>query len=263
MQKTKDLSQSIAGTYFSVRIGLGVLAFLFPILLWVGGHFVANIPLQGSMSAYYHATVQTLVNSTPGSQASLSQAGQGVMRDVFVGILFAVGVLLFLYQGVSKPEDYALNLAGLLAFGIALFPTQWSGSSVEAGRFHQVFAVLFFVCIGYVAVFRAGDTLSLIPDKATRQRYQRLYRSLGSAMIGCPVAAYILGRLPGLTHYKIFLIEVAGLYAFGAFWFIKTRELAKSDFDKKAAQGRIYVEPHGLRDAVRPIRLQEQPPKEK
>src|SRR5262245_56068446 len=117
--QTKDLSKSIAGTYFALRIGLGVIAFLFPVLLWLGGQFLAHISLQGSMSDYYHAAMQSLASPPPGQEAALSPAGQGAMRDLFVGILFAAGIILLLYQGVSKPEDYALNLAGVLAFGIA------------------------------------------------------------------------------------------------------------------------------------------------
>ena len=224
------------------------MAFAFPLFLWLGGHFLANVPLQGSMSAYYHASLHSIGGGP---------AGQGVMRDVFVGILFAVGVILFLYQGVTKLEDYALNLAGLLAVGIALFPTQWPGTSAQAGRLHQAFAVAFFLCIGYVAVFRAGDTLPLIPDEATRKRYRLLYQVVGWAMVGGPVLAFVLALLPALTKYKIFFIEAAGIYAFGFYWAIKTRELAQTDFDKKAAHGKIQVDPHRLTDALGPIRLQQ------
>ena len=35
---------------------------------------------------------------------------KGVMRNEFVGILFAVGALLIAYQGYSWLEDYALNV---------------------------------------------------------------------------------------------------------------------------------------------------------
>jgi hypothetical protein len=47
------------------------------------------------------------------------------MRNEFVGILFAVDTILFLYQGITRLEDYALNLAGVFALGIALFPMTW------------------------------------------------------------------------------------------------------------------------------------------
>jgi hypothetical protein len=249
MKKTKDLSKYISGTYFSIRVGLAVMAFAFPILLWLGGHFLANVPLQGSMSAYYHASLHS----------GGGPAGQGVMRDVFVGILFAVGVILFLYQGVTRLEDYALNLAGLLALGIALFPVQWSSSPELLGKLHDASAVSFFLCIAYVAIFRADDTLPLIPTEAARKRYRLLYMMVGCAMVGCPVLAFVLALLPALTNYKIFFIEVAGIYSFGAYWAIKTRELSGTDFDRKAAHGKIYVEPHGLTDAVHRIHLRESP----
>ena len=70
------------------------------------------------MSAYYHA-------------------GQGVMRNEFVGILFAVGALLFAYQGYSRFEDCALNLAGVLALGIALELHCVDLSSNFARRIHH------------------------------------------------------------------------------------------------------------------------------
>ena len=129
-----------------------------------------------SMSAYYHATLEGL----PGHPA-----GQGVMRDVFVGSLFAVGVILVIYRGVTRPETYALHLAGVLALGIELFPMQWSGPKT-LGDLHKLFAV-FFLCIAYVAVFRARDTLSLIDDKAVQKCYRLLYRGLGCAMVGFPL----------------------------------------------------------------------------
>src|ERR1043166_5802622 len=101
---TKDLGQYITKTYFALRAGLAVIAFAFPVVLWLGGHFFAGIDLQKSMSDYYHAN-------------------HGALRDLFVGTLSGTGVILFLYQGVTRLEDYALNLAGLFALGIAMFPT--------------------------------------------------------------------------------------------------------------------------------------------
>src|ERR1700681_637670 len=109
--KTKDLSNQMAATYKVLRLGLTVMAFAFPLLLWIGGHLLADLPLAGSMSAYYH--VSEPLHPDQGAP------GQGVMRDEFVGILFAVGAILFVYQGYSRLEDYALNLAGVLALGVA------------------------------------------------------------------------------------------------------------------------------------------------
>src|ERR1700754_1470403 len=125
----KDLSNQMAATYKMLRLGLAVLAFAFAPLLYGGGRLLANLPLAGSMSAYYHyhpikspLPDQNAVNQSADCQ---DVPGQGVMRNVFVGILFAVGGLLFAYQGFSQLEDYALNLAGILAWGVALFPMNW------------------------------------------------------------------------------------------------------------------------------------------
>lgn len=42
------------------RLGLAVMAFAFPLLLWIGGYYLGHLSLPGSMSAYYHATPLTL-----------------------------------------------------------------------------------------------------------------------------------------------------------------------------------------------------------
>lgn len=57
--------------------------------------------LEGSISAYYG----------------------GPVRDVFVGVLIAVAVLLVVYQGATALEDYNFNGAGFYAAFVALVPT--------------------------------------------------------------------------------------------------------------------------------------------
>ena len=81
--KSEDLQKHFTATYVNLRIGMAVIAMAFPILLWVGG-LLQGLELQPSMSDYYHA----------GSPA-------GLMRDWFVGLLFAVGVFLYLYKGFT------------------------------------------------------------------------------------------------------------------------------------------------------------------
>jgi len=91
--KTINMSDHIAATDRALRIRAGVIALAFPLILWGGGHLLANLPLQGSMSAYYHAS--------DALHSGQSLPGQGVLRNEFVGFLFAVGVILFLYRGSS------------------------------------------------------------------------------------------------------------------------------------------------------------------
>jgi len=73
------------------------------------------------MSAYYHTA----------------------MREVFVGILFAVGAYLYLYKGFSAVENIALNLAGTFAICIPLFPTPLPGAAGLIARYaHGTSALL-------------------------------------------------------------------------------------------------------------------------
>jgi hypothetical protein len=233
--KTKDLSNQVTATYKMLRLGLAVLALAFPPLLWIGGLLFAHLPLAGSMSAYYYA-------------------GQGVMRNGFVGILFAVGALLFAYQGYSRFEDYALNLAAVLALGIALIPMKWPTEQNDSSfSLHGICAILFFACIAYVCICRAADTLSLIDNDAIRKVYRRTYQVLGWAMVICPVFAWILiSRMPFHTSV-IFFVEATGIYVFATYWLIKGHETSKTKVDEKATRGQLRVKPHGLSDVLRPL----------
>jgi len=70
-------------------------------------------------------------------------------------MLFAVA-LFFLCMDITIPENYALNLAGAIALGVALFPMQWSAC-----------------------------------DKAKQKFYHRLYRTLDCLTIGFPTLAFV------------------------------------------------------------------------
>jgi hypothetical protein len=244
--RTKDLTDQITVTYKVLRIALAVIAFAFPLLLWIGGYLVGKLPLAGSMSAYYHASDFLYPEQGP--------SGQGVMRNEFVGLLFAVGALLFAYQGYSWLEDYALNLAGFLALGIALFPMQWAGESNNSSfSIHGACAILFFLCIAYVCIWRAADTLSLIGNAPTRERYRRTYQILGWAMVICPLSAWLLISWMPFRKSAIFFTEAAGIYVFATYWVVKTIEASKTNLDKRASLGRLRAKPHGVSDLFRPL----------
>ena len=125
----RTIEKQIKDTYFALRVGAAAVAFTFPILLWVGGK-IAGFTLRDSMSAYYWATPAQPCpcgeNSdhsckTEGSQVDTALTPSprerslqpGTMRNWFVGLLFATGALLFVNQGHSRKEDWALNLAGV------------------------------------------------------------------------------------------------------------------------------------------------------
>jgi hypothetical protein len=255
-----EFESQITETYFFMRLGMGVLALALPFVLVLGGWGILGIKPLTSMSAYYHSD----------------------LRDVFVGVLCAIGFCLFLYKGFSKGEDVALNVAGVLAVGVAFFPMaadvvlacQGLCSDNDAacmamsGRFdrtldlllglhgqlfmwklsvHGACAVLFFVAIAYVCIFCAKRTLHLIPDQKVRRRYLRLYQGFGVAMVAAPLAAAIVLRFaPGWSarceNFMIIGIEAAGVVVFALYWLVKTYEANKYGADKVYPNRRAITE---------------------
>lgn len=216
-----DLQKHISGTYFSLRLGIGVLAVALPLALWLGGRFVDHEALRCSMSAYYYSPA---------------------MRDKFVGLLFAIGLFLYLYKGFSRQENWALNVAGALAIGIALVPTGADCEGAKGTTLHDIFAILFFVAIGYVAVFRAADTLSLIRDTRKAGRLRALYRGLGILMVASPLVAVVLAQSlqPGSPKRSlVFFVETVAVLTFAAYWLVKSRELSATDAEKLALERKL------------------------
>lgn len=218
--RQKPLEEHILATYFTLRIGIAVIAALFPLLLWLGGRLYAGLPLEESMSAYYHA----------------ANDGKS-MRDWFVGILFATGVFLYLYKGYSNKENYALNLAGVLAIGVAIFPRAQEGGG--AYSLHGACAVAFFLCIAFVCVRCSADTLRLIEDEKLRASFRRLYKILAALMLTSPLIAFVLNTI--FRQYKslVFYVEAVGIFAFAAYWLTKSRELSITQAERKALRGEL------------------------
>jgi len=230
------IDRHILDTYFYLRLGTGLLAFMFPILLWVGGKALFGISLLESMSNYYHTG----------------------MRNVFVGVLFAIGFFLMLYKGFTQREDWALNLAAALAVGIALFPMNidWNiGCNIDCktavdtcaclesrfkpymeGGLHAVCAALFFLSIAYVAIFCSGETLYLV-DAKKRKLYKYIYYVLGWMMVAVPAVVWLLFTFahqenPNGKNYSIFFVEFAGIWVFSFYWLVKTLEVHKTNADR-------------------------------
>jgi hypothetical protein len=222
--KASELQDHMAGTYFSLRWGMVVMAFAFPIVITLGGFFLYNTGLLASLSSYYYTDV----------------------RDVFVGLLVAIGACLYLYKGFSMSENVALNLAGVFVVAVAMFPTQ---SNCENGcalfTTHTVAAVLFFLCIAYVAIFKGPETLSLLDDEKLRKKYRRTYKTLGTVMIVSPAVALIASLILEASTGKKFVIVFAewlAVWIFAAYWFFKSRELASTAAETRALDRDLQTE---------------------
>ena len=224
-----ELANHVFSTYTSIRYGIAAIAVAFPLWLFLGG-YLQGMDLQPSMSAYYWATVGT----------------EYPMRIWFVGILFVVAAFLYLYKGFTPFENYALNVAGVCAFGVAVVPM--CQNQCPTFTTHGTLAILLFLCIAYVSVARATDTLVLVADETLQARYRRTYRILGGVMVASPLTAFVTTTvLTGSTTRYVFFIETAGIYAFAAYWGLKSRELKRTNAELHAVRGTLHVTDRGLR----------------
>jgi hypothetical protein len=227
-QDEQALRDHVFLTYIALRYGMAILGIAFPVLLWVVGKLLYGIELQPSMSHYYFAPYP----ESPGQPAF-------PMRAVFVGLLFAIGTGLFLYKGFTNWENVALNFAGVFAVLVALFPMNIDCTANCGASLHGTFAILLFLCLAFVAVFCAGATLAYLPSPDERARFGRLYRLLGACMLLSPLAALALTLATSDRSRLIFFLEAFGVWAFAAYWWTKSREMAKSSAELDALAAKL------------------------
>ncbi|MFN2406657.1 MAG: DUF998 domain-containing protein [Pyrinomonadaceae bacterium] len=217
-----ELQKHMLGTYFGLRMGLAVIGFVLPLIVLIAGGVLHGVGWQQSISQYYHREGLSYLTT----------------RDFFVGGLFAAGACLYLYKGFSTKENVALNLAGAFAIFVALLPT---GDAATGGglvsQLHGISAVLFFLCIAYVSLCRARDTLPLLSPKKER-RYARMYRLTGVIMVVSPLAAVGLSFALNRTSIK-FWVETFAMWAFSAYWLIKTKEMRETRAEKRALDAEL------------------------
>lgn len=204
-------------TYMDSRKLLTFIGIAFPWVLVIGNDF----ELLASISANYHSG----------------------MRDIFVGILFAVGTMLVAYKGYSREEDMALNVAGAMAVCVAVFPTlcdidasqvtvcssgafAWLGEGAN-NWLHRITALVFFAGIAYVCWFRRNDTLLQLDDEVARSKFEKAYLVLAIALVVVPLlvaAVHFIKPLQGL----VFWLEVTSMVVFSLYWYVKGKEIRRS-----------------------------------
>ena len=200
-------------SYLRVRKLLGVLGMMLPVILIVGGLLVERI------------------------EPSISDFCYTLYRDVFVGTLFAIGAFLVAYEGHTPADgewfddDLIANVAGVAAFGLALFPndgrlqpeievtvTQFIGAPMSAGA-HYFFAFLFFVSLGLMNLLKFSKT--------ENRRDRASYVTCGwviFAMIGAIAVAKQFEDGPESfvkAQNVVFWAEAIGIWAFGISWGVK------------------------------------------
>jgi hypothetical protein len=221
-----SLQENMLATYTSLRLGMAAIAAATPIIVVLWGKLF-DVDWQASISAYYFAP--------RGNQWEYSYYP---CRVFFVGILFALGTFLYLYKGLSKSENRALNIAGLCAIGVALCPMYAEKNYIPFSNYaHFMFAFVLFLCMAYTAVFCSESSLKYLTDQQLRSTLRRIYHIIAILMIFFPALGIVLAGIFQVQTDRVYWIEAVGIWTFAAYWAVKSWELWKSEADEKVMEG--------------------------
>jgi hypothetical protein len=202
-------------------IALYTIAFLVTLFVYraVGTDSVA----RNSISAYYYHTNEGFP-----------------MRSVFFFGLGAVGILLILYQGSSRGMYWMLNVAGVLLLFVSFFPMDWPPDDRKGlvdmtwhAWIHYVSAVLFFLLLGAVGIFKAKDTLHERRESSRKLVYTIMYNFTGWGMIAVPWLAIILNAKGAKS--AVYVIEFVAVGGFWVYWLVKIAEQDVFTLEKVSA----------------------------
>ena len=186
---------------------------MLPIVLIFGRMIFESHGIKDSISVYYYS----------------------VMRDVFVGSLWAIAIFLICYQ-YDYLDNIVSNIAGFCAIGVSLFPTTPDGVTATQqqeiiGKVHFGFATGFLIALAFVAFLFTREKPG--KDKVPDSKRKWLYRICGIAMFACIGLAALILLVPNLSGkwqhqiHPIFWIETLAAWAFGIAWFVKGETLRR------------------------------------
>jgi hypothetical protein len=168
----------------------------------------------------------------PGSpilQESISAYYGTLMRNVFVGLLFAIAFFLFSYKGYEK-DWIAGKLAASFAVLVALFPITSECRWIQG--VHLAAAAGLFLTFAFFSLFlftKSNDEIHRTPQKLKRNK---IYVACGVAIvvfIALIGVYYLLLEHTAIARMEpVFCLETLALWAFGISWMTKG-ELILSD----------------------------------
>jgi hypothetical protein len=226
-QADDPIALSYVRSYHVIRTGVGVLGAALPFVLVLGRAALDGWwSLLGSLSAYYHTG----------------------MRDIFVGTLVVVGILLLTYKIADRKIDNGLSsFAGVFAIGVALFPTaipaglrpivtptpiqEWL-SEDRSQLIHFLCAGLFILCLMLLCVFFAYGELEpetevfdgrrgVVPPKA----WFSIHLAMAFLILAAAVFIIVTQLWGILDTYSVLIGEAVAIWAFGVSWFLKGFDL--------------------------------------
>lgn len=231
-------------TYYQTRLAMTLACWGLPIVLLLGGTVLLGVDIQPTLSNYYYA-------EQPPAYA----------RTVFVGLLVLLGGLCLSYRGYDNVDNNLHNVAGIAAFGVAVFPMECpfpmgqpeyqNCVATSLPGFHYASALVLFI-VAIASIFYAGGKRF----RATVQRVHLAYskatklRIASAAIIGVGVA--ITGVLllcfgPSVAGRYIVVPESMAFFGFGLHWATLNWLIAKANDD---AMSRARVAATVQRDAT-------------
>jgi hypothetical protein len=211
-------------SFLKTRVVVGVIGILLPFVLVIGNWLVfGQSGILPSLSDYYHSD----------------------MRNWFVGSLWAIGSGLLVYLAARRnlADSVISFVAGLLAVGVALFPTNAPHTILTTISTLPVgFAALLFGLLGVIC-FRFGNRDGKREDRSVRwrARWRRVHRGCATVIWVAVVASVALAARGSDNNYTVLVGETVAVLAFGFSWFLKGSELFN-----------ILREEHGLPPMLRP-----------
>jgi hypothetical protein len=203
-----DAEPSLVISYLTLRKAVGLLGVAFPLVLSIGCR---------------------LCGSCDGIQPSISEYYGTEMRDVFVGLLFAIGLFLFSYRGYEPKDNLAGNLACAFAVGVALFPV--TATIVWIRRSHYVFAAALFLTLAYFSLFLFTKTREDVPPTLEKRKRNKVYVVCGTAILVwialIPLYELFLTQTPLARLEPVFWLESLALWSFGISWIVKGEAILK------------------------------------
>lgn len=195
---------------------IGILGFVFPIFLiihaviWQDCEFIQN-----SISAYYHT----------------------ISRNLFVGILSAIAICLYAYQGYSKVDNIFGNVAAILALGVAFCPTSTGApftdclpNVIDTGYLNTIH----FVCAAGLFSILSIFSLFIFTKSKGKKSKTKIKRNRVFKTCGCLMVLFILliacyffflsKSFPALAKYRpVFWLETLALWSFSVSWMVKSK----------------------------------------
>lgn len=216
-------------SYKTLRTLVGVLGMFLSTILVIGSAILSNQPaVQRSISHFYHTR----------------------MGDVFVGLLTAISLFLFVYKGPEKKDNWLGNFAGILGMIVAFFPTKFDYDCINEGicdvvnraqfnaswtqAFHLVSAGIFLLMLATFSLCLFPKTHPGVNVVKGTQKFRRniVYYLSGVIIILCVVTLAV-----GFAFFKdelketklTFILESVALFAFGISWLVKGEQIILKD----------------------------------